>query len=44
LAALQADRKNVEAQIQASSAEIRKRAQQTLREVRDITGLAVLNG
>jgi tryptophanyl-tRNA synthetase len=44
LAVLQADRKNVEAQIQASSAEIRKRAQQTLREVRDITGLAVLNG
>jgi tryptophanyl-tRNA synthetase len=39
LAELQADKKNVKAQIQASSAEIRKRAQQTLKEVREITGL-----
>jgi tryptophanyl-tRNA synthetase len=42
LAELQADKKNVKAQIQESSAEIRKRAQQTLKEVREITGLASL--
>lgn len=42
--ALQADKKNVKNQIQESSAEIRKRAQQTLREVREITGLASLRG
>lgn len=40
LAELWADEKNVKSQVQESSAEIRKRAQQTLREVRDITGLA----
>lgn len=39
---LQADKKAVKAQIQASSAEIRKRAQQTLREVREIAGLPTL--
>jgi tryptophanyl-tRNA synthetase len=39
---LQADKKAVKAQIQASSAEIRKRAQQTLREVREIAGLPAL--
>jgi tryptophanyl-tRNA synthetase len=42
-AALEADKKNVKLQIQASSAEIRKRAQQTLREVREITGLGSLH-
>jgi tryptophanyl-tRNA synthetase len=41
-AALQADKKVVKSQIQESSAETRKRAQQTLREVREITGLASL--
>ena len=40
--AIQADKKAVKSQIQESSAEIRKRAQQTLREVREITGLASL--
>jgi tryptophanyl-tRNA synthetase len=40
--ALNADKKNIKAQIQESSAEIRKRAQKTLREVRDITGLTSL--
>jgi uncharacterized protein YgbK (DUF1537 family) len=39
LAALQADEKNVKNQIRETSAVIRKRAQQTLREVREITGL-----
>jgi tryptophanyl-tRNA synthetase len=39
---LQADKKAVKAQIQASSAEIRKRAQQTLRDVREIAGLPTL--
>jgi tryptophanyl-tRNA synthetase len=42
LAALQADKKNVKSQIQDSSAEIRKRAQKTMREVRELTGLASL--
>ena len=42
LAALQADKKAVKEQIQASSAEIRKRAQKTLKEVREITGLGSL--
>jgi tryptophanyl-tRNA synthetase len=42
LQTLQADKKAVKAQIQASSAEIRKRAQQTLREVREIAGLPTL--
>ncbi|MCW5923125.1 MAG: tryptophan--tRNA ligase [Saprospiraceae bacterium] len=42
LATLQADKRNVKAQIQESSAEIRKRAQQTMREVRELTGLASL--
>lgn len=36
---LNADKRNVKDQIQASSAEIRKKAQQTLREVREISGL-----
>ena len=36
---LQADKKAVKAQIQDSSADIRKRAQQTTREVREIVGL-----
>ncbi len=44
LAELQADKKAVKSQIQESSAEIRKRAQQTLREVRELTGLASLKG
>jgi len=38
-AELTADKKAVKAQIKASSAEIRKTAQQTLREVKEITGL-----
>lgn len=42
LATLQADKRNVKAQIQESSAEIRKRAQRTMREVRELTGLASL--
>jgi len=42
LAELNADRKAVKAQIQESSAEIRKRAQQTMREVRELTGLGSL--
>ena len=42
LAELQADKKNVKSQIQESSAEIRKRAQQTLKEVREITGLTAV--
>jgi len=42
LSALQADKKNIKAQIQDSSAEIRKRAQQTMREVRELTGLLSL--
>jgi tryptophanyl-tRNA synthetase len=36
---LNADKRNVKQQIIASSAEIRKRAQETLREVREIAGL-----
>ena len=44
LAALQADKKAVKAQIQESSAEIRKRAQQTMKEVRELTGLVGLRG
>lgn len=39
LAELQADKKNVKKQIEESSAEIRKRAQKTMREVRELTGL-----
>ncbi len=42
LAALQSDKKAVKAQIQESSAEIRKRAQQTMKEVRELTGLVGL--
>jgi tryptophanyl-tRNA synthetase len=42
--ALQADKKSVKSQIQDASGEIRKRAQQTLREVREITGLGSLKG
>ena len=38
-AELMANKKNVQKQIQASSYEIRKKAQQTLKEVRSITGL-----
>lgn len=39
LSELNADKRNVKQQIIASSAEIRKRAQETLREVREIAGL-----
>lgn len=39
-AELQADKKAVKNQIKASSAEIRKRAQQTVKEVKDLVGLA----
>jgi len=42
LTEIQADQKNVKDQIQEASAETRKRAQKTLREVRDITGLGSL--
>ncbi len=42
--ALQADKKAVKSMIQDSSAETRKRAQQTMREVREITGLGSLKG
>jgi tryptophanyl-tRNA synthetase len=42
LDALNADKRNVKARIQESSAEIRKRAQQTLREVRELAGLLSL--
>lgn len=42
LLALQADKRAVKAQIQESSAAIRQRAQQTLREVREIVGLLPL--
>lgn len=42
LDALNADKRAVKDQIQESSAEIRKKAQQTLREVREITGLLSL--
>ena len=40
--ALQADERNVKSQIHEASAETRKRAQQTLLEVREITGLTDL--
>ena len=36
---IKADKKIIKSQIQASSAEIRKKAQQTLREVKEITGI-----
>ena len=42
LHSLQGDKKAVKAQIQDSSAVIRKRAQQTLKEVREIVGLPTL--
>ena len=42
LAELNADKRAVKARIQESSAEIRKRAQQTMREVRELTGLVTL--
>lgn len=42
LAELNADKKNVKAQIVESSAQIRKTAQQTMQEVREITGLLPL--
>jgi tryptophanyl-tRNA synthetase len=42
LAELNADKRSVKNLIQASSAETRKRAQQTLKEVREITGLVPL--
>jgi tryptophanyl-tRNA synthetase len=42
LAELNADKKNVKAQIVESSAQIRKMAQQTMQEVREITGLLPL--
>jgi tryptophanyl-tRNA synthetase len=41
LADIQADKKNVKSQIQDSSAEIRKRAIQTLKDVKELTGLAI---
>jgi tryptophanyl-tRNA synthetase len=41
-AELNADKKNVKAQVIESSAQIRKRAQQTMQEVREITGLLPL--
>jgi tryptophanyl-tRNA synthetase len=34
-----ADKKNIKNQIKASSSEIRKRAQETLKEVKDLAGL-----
>lgn len=42
LAALEADKKAVKAQIQESSQAIRQRAQQTMKELRDLTGLGSL--
>ncbi|MCB0527185.1 MAG: tryptophan--tRNA ligase [Saprospiraceae bacterium] len=39
LAELNADKRKVKSMIQDSSAEVRKRAQQTMREVRELTGL-----
>lgn len=39
-AAIEKDKKNIKSQIKASSAEIRKRAQQTVREVKELAGLA----
>ncbi len=42
MAELEADKKAVKAQIQDSSAAIRQRAQHTMREVRDLTGLGSL--
>ncbi len=42
LAELQADKRNVKNQIQEASAETRKKAQQTMREVRELTGLGSL--
>lgn len=42
LAELNADKRAVKAQIQESSAEIRKRAQKTMREVRELTGLVAM--
>jgi len=42
LAELNADKRAVKSHIQDSSAEIRKRAQQTMREVREMTGLGSL--
>jgi tryptophanyl-tRNA synthetase len=42
LAVLNEDKRNVKAQIQESSAQTRKRAQETLRDVREITGLVPL--
>jgi tryptophanyl-tRNA synthetase len=44
LHSLQSDKKAVKSQIQDSSAQIRQRAQQTLREVREIVGLPGLKG
>ncbi|MBK8920675.1 MAG: tryptophan--tRNA ligase [Saprospirales bacterium] len=41
---LNADKRAVKAQVQDNSAAIRKRAQQTLREVREITGLLPMKG
>ncbi len=42
LAEITADKKNIKKQVQASSAEIRITAQQTMREVRELTGLTNL--
>ncbi|MCB9294222.1 MAG: tryptophan--tRNA ligase [Lewinellaceae bacterium] len=43
-AELTADKKAVKNRIKASSAEIRKRAQETVREVKELTGLQVVRG
>ena len=39
-AAIEQDKKNIKNQIKASSAQIRKRAQETVKEVKELTGLA----
>ncbi|MFN7326111.1 MAG: tryptophan--tRNA ligase [Chitinophagales bacterium] len=44
LAELNADKRNVKEQIQDSSAVIRQRAQRTMKEVRELTGLGSLRG
>ena len=44
LAELNADKRNVKDQIQDSSAVIRQRAQRTMKEVRELTGLGSLRG
>lgn len=44
LSALQADKKNVKSQILETSLSVRKRAQETMREVRELAGLTNLKG